>query len=104
MITGDHPLTAAAIARDLGIQSGLIATNARELAALRELGERVYTEFTIAKSKDAQKVGDLQIKLTKTDPARRDYNLMAHGASHRKRMVSMSATVGFGISPNRSVR
>jgi chromosome segregation ATPase len=60
---------------DLGIQSGLIATNARELAALRELGERVYTEFTIAKSKDAQKVGDLQIKLTKTDPKKNKYTV-----------------------------
>lgn len=60
---------------DLGIQSGLIATNAKELAALRELGERVYTEFTIAKAKTAQKVGDLQIKLTKTDPKKNKYTV-----------------------------
>ncbi len=60
---------------DLGIQSGLIATNAKELAALRELGERVYTEFRLAKAKSAQKVGDLQIRLTKTDPKKNKYTV-----------------------------
>ena len=30
---------------DLGVQSGLIATNGKELAALKALGERNYTEF-----------------------------------------------------------
>src|SRR5262249_21146535 len=30
---------------DLGVQSGLIATNAKELQALRALGERNYFEF-----------------------------------------------------------
>ena len=60
---------------DLGIQSGLIATNAKELAALRELGERVYTEFRVAKAKNAQKVGDLQIRLTKTDPKKNKYTV-----------------------------
>ncbi len=44
---------------DLGVQSGLIATNGKELAALKALGERNYTEFKITKSKAAQKVGDI---------------------------------------------
>ena len=38
---------------DLGVQSGLIATNGKELAALRQLGERNYTEFRLTKEKDA---------------------------------------------------
>ncbi len=38
---------------DLGVQSGLIATNGKELAALKELGQRNYTEFKITKSKAA---------------------------------------------------
>ncbi len=60
---------------DLGVQSGLIATNARELAALRERGERVYTEFRLAKAKTTQKVGDFQIRLTKADPKKNKYTV-----------------------------
>ena len=37
------------------MQSGLIATNGKELAALRELGERNYTEFKITKSKKSRR-------------------------------------------------
>jgi ABC-type ATPase involved in cell division len=59
----------------LGVQSGLIATNARELAALRERGERVYTEFRLAKAKTTQKVGDFQIRLTKADPKKNKYTV-----------------------------
>lgn len=61
---------------DLGVQSGLIATNAKELRALRELGERNYTEFRIAKAKTMQKVGDLQIRLTKTDEKKNKYTVL----------------------------
>jgi chromosome segregation ATPase len=60
---------------DLGVQSGLIATNARQLAALKELGERTYTEFRLAKAKTGQKVGDFQIRLTKTDPKKNKYTV-----------------------------
>jgi chromosome segregation ATPase len=60
---------------DLGVQSGLIATNSKELAALRALGERNYYEFKLAKSKQFQKVGNVQIQLTKTDPKRNKYTL-----------------------------
>jgi chromosome segregation ATPase len=60
---------------DLGVQSGLIATNARELAALKERGERVYTEFRLAKAKTTQKVGDFQIRLTKADPKKSKYTV-----------------------------
>ena len=60
---------------DLGVQSGLIATNARELAALRERGERVYTEFRLAKAKTTQTVGDFQIRLTKADPKKNKYTV-----------------------------
>jgi hypothetical protein len=60
---------------DLGVQSGLIATNARELAALKERGERVYTEFRLAKAKTTQKIGDFQIRLTKADPKKNKYTV-----------------------------
>src|SRR5579875_3819649 len=41
---------------ELDNHESLIATNAKELKALRELGERNYTEFTISKSKKPTRV------------------------------------------------
>ena len=49
---------------DMGVQSGLIATNSSELSALRRLGERNYFEFNIKKSKDRQRVGDAATGVT----------------------------------------
>ena len=60
---------------DLGVTSGYVATNGKELAALRRLGERNYFEFHISKSKDPQKVGDIQVLLKKTDPKRNKFTL-----------------------------
>lgn len=60
---------------DLGVQSGLIATNGKELAALKALGERNYTDFKISKSKAPQKVGDLQVLLKNADPKHNRYTI-----------------------------
>ena len=60
---------------DMGVQSGLIATNSKELAALRSLGERNYFEFKLAKSKQFQKVGNVQVQLTKADPKKNKYTV-----------------------------
>ena len=61
---------------ELDGHSVLIATNGKELSALRALGERNYVEFTVHKSKQAQRVGDVQILLKKTDPKRNRYTIM----------------------------
>ncbi len=53
---------------DIDGHSSLIATNASELKALRELGERNYAEFTINKSKKFTRVADVSIELKKSDP------------------------------------
>ncbi len=61
---------------DLGIQSGLIATNARELAALRARGERDYIEFQILKTRDAQRIAaDVAVHLRKADAKRNRYTI-----------------------------
>lgn len=60
---------------DLGEQSGLIATNGKELQALKALGERNYYEFRIAKSKTASKVGDVMLMLKKTDPKKNKFTV-----------------------------
>ena len=63
---------------DLGVQSGYIATNGKELAALKRLGERNYFEFNLAKSKTPQKVGDITLLLKKVDQKRNKYTLEVH--------------------------
>lgn len=60
---------------DLGVQSGLVATNAKELTALRELGERNYVEFDLRRSSEPQRVGGINVVLRKTDPKRNRYTL-----------------------------
>ena len=52
---------------DIDSHASLIATNGKELDALRQLGERNYSEFTITKSKQATRVGDVMVELKKVD-------------------------------------
>jgi hypothetical protein len=63
---------------DLGVQSGLIATNGKELLALKQLGERNYIEFKIAKVKKnvPQKVGDIQLVLESSEPKKNTFSLV----------------------------
>src|SRR5439155_19633158 len=60
---------------DLGVQSGLIATNANELAALKRLGERNIFEFKLHKTKAPQRVGDITLMLKKTDPKKNKFSV-----------------------------
>ena len=60
---------------DLGVQSGLIATNGKELNALKQLGERNYFEFNIKKSKQPQRVGDVTLLLKKADTKRNRFTV-----------------------------
>lgn len=53
---------------DVDQHASLIATNSKELAALRALGERNYYEFNIRKAKTPTKVADVSIAVKKTDP------------------------------------
>ena len=54
----------------MGQMSGLIATNGKELDALKQLGDRNYFDFKISRGKAPQRVGDIAILLRKTDPKR----------------------------------
>lgn len=60
---------------DMGVMSGLIARNHDDLEELKRRGDRNYYEFTLTKSKSAQKVGPTQLTLTKTDPKKSKYTL-----------------------------
>jgi chromosome segregation ATPase len=60
---------------DIDGHSVMIAKNGSELKALRELGERNYVEFNLNKTKTAQKVGDVLVRLEKADPKHNRYSI-----------------------------
>jgi len=59
----------------MGVMSGLIARNHDDLEELKRRGERNYYEFTLVKSKSPQRVGPVQISLSKTDPKKSKYTM-----------------------------
>ena len=85
---------------DLGVQSGYIATNGKELAALKRLGERNYFEFNLAKAKTPQKVGDITLLLKSTDPKKNKYTLEVHADDKvtEKRDKSINEPVQFYVA------
>ena len=58
----------------MGVMSGLIATNSKDLDTLRALGERNYYEFKLNKG-GTQKVGDVTLMLKKSDAKRNRYTV-----------------------------
>ncbi len=60
---------------DMGVMSGLIATNSKDLQALRDLGERNYFEFDLEKGAMTKKVGNVTLTLKKSDPKRNRYTI-----------------------------
>ena len=85
---------------DLGVQSGLIATNGKELAALRSLGERNYTEFRLTKEKSPRKVGDVQMRLKSADMKKNRYTieLIADDKLVEKKDKTVNEPVQFMLS------
>jgi len=61
---------------DLGEQSGLIARNSEELAALKRTNLRDYFEFDLKKAKAPSAVGPVAIRLKDADPKRHKFNLL----------------------------
>jgi len=85
---------------DLGVQSGLIATNSKELAALRQLGERNYTEFRLTKTKSPSKVGEVQLRLKSADMKKNRYTieLIADDKLVEKKDKTINEPVQFMLS------
>jgi hypothetical protein len=76
---------------DLGVQSGYIATNAKELQALKQLGERNYFDFHIERTGQAKRVGEISLVLKKTDPKHNKFTLEV--VSGEKRTEKKEKTV-----------
>jgi predicted nucleic acid-binding Zn-ribbon protein len=60
---------------DMNVMSGLIARNHDDLEELKRRGDRNYYEFTLDKAKSAQRVGPVQLSLSKTDPKKSKYTM-----------------------------
>jgi chromosome segregation ATPase len=82
---------------DMGVQSGLIATNGKELDALKRLGERNYFEFKLGKTKQPQRVGDITLQLKKSDPKRNKFtvDVMADDKKYEKKDKNVNEPVQF---------
>jgi chromosome segregation ATPase len=88
---------------DLGVQSGLIATNSKELNALKALGDRNYFDFNLSRTKAAQKVGDVLIRLKKVDLKRNRYtvDVIADDKTVEKKDKTVNEPVQFYVAAAR---
>ena len=85
---------------DLSGTNSLVATNGKELAALRRLGERNYTEFKLIKTKEPQRVGDIALLLKKTDPKKNKFTIevKADDNSTEKKDKNVNEPVQFYVA------
>jgi chaperonin cofactor prefoldin len=85
---------------DLGMQSGLIATNAEELAALRELGERHFYEFDLPRDNKSHKIGSIAVVVKNTKPKRGKFTLdvIADDLRVEKKNRTVNEPVQFYVS------
>lgn len=82
---------------DLGVQSGLIATNGNELEALKRLGQRNYIDIKLGRSKQPVRFGDITLKLDNADAKRNKYSIyvMADDKQTLKKDKSINEPVQF---------
>jgi len=90
---------------DLGQQSGLIATNQRELALLKERGERAYDEFTLQKGKNFITVAGIRLRLKSIDTKKNRYTLdvLADDKVIEKKDKTVNEPVQFHFSRSTAV-
>ena len=85
---------------DLGVQSGLVATNGKELTALKRLGERNYIDIKLGKTKQPQRFGDITLLLKNADAKKNRYSVqvMADDKPTLKENKSINEPVQFYTS------
>src|SRR2546422_4551579 len=92
VVKGDLASARRDFARDLSdVKTTLndgIARNAAELAMLRKKGERDYLDLDIRRDPKTafQRIGDIQISVTKTDPKRQKYRSEEHTSELQSRL------------------
>jgi septal ring factor EnvC (AmiA/AmiB activator) len=88
---------------DMGVMSGLIATNGKDLSALRELGERNYIEFNLSKKQPQKRLGDITVTWKNSDPKRNRYTVevLANDQKVQKKDKTVNEPVQLYVSGNR---
>jgi hypothetical protein len=88
---------------DLDGTSSLVATNGKELDALRKLGERAYFEFNITKSKEPRRIGDIALVLKKADQKKNRFTIevIADDKKVEKKDKNLNEPVQFYVSKAR---
>lgn len=88
---------------DLDGTASLVATNGKELSALRQLGERNYLEFNITKAKEPRRIGDVAVLLKKTDTKRNRFTIevVADDKRVEKKDRNLNEPVQFYVSKAR---
>jgi chromosome segregation ATPase len=88
------------VAGDLGVTSGLVATNSSQIEELRRRGERDIVEFSLRKQKNMQKVSDVSLRLEKTDPKKNKFTLVlvADDKTVEKRDKNINEPLQFYVS------
>jgi hypothetical protein len=89
---------------DLGVQSGLIATNEKEVDELKHMGDRDIFDFTLTKTKEPQHVGPIQMQLTKIDAKHFKYtiNVVADDKNIPKKDKTVDEPVQFYVTGAKS--
>ena len=90
---------------DLGVQSGLIARNSDEVQELKRRGERDYFEFDLKKSKNYTRVGQVSVRLNKTDAKRQKFTmtLLANDKVVEKKDKTLLEPVQFYLAGTRNL-
>jgi chromosome segregation ATPase len=86
---------------DLGVTSGYVATNGKELEALKRLGDRNYFQFTLVrKDKQPKRVGDISLKLKSVDKKHNKFTLevLADDKSVEKRDKGINEPLQFYVA------
>lgn len=68
---------------DMGVMSGLIATNGKEIEELRRLGDRNIFEFSLNTDDGERKVGDILVKLEKVNVKHNRYSVVINADDKR---------------------
>ena len=89
-----------AVTGDLGVQSGLVATNGKELAALKRLGDRNYVDIKLGKTKQPQRFADITLLLKDANVKKNRYtvDVMADDKLTEKKDKSINEPVQFYTS------
>jgi chromosome segregation ATPase len=85
---------------DLGVESGRVATNRKELDTLKALGDRNYFDFDLRRDKTGRHISDVSLLLKRTDPKKNKFTLevLSNDKRVEKKDRNLNEPVQFYVS------